>query len=223
MLREGRPVGVLVMTPRGAGRSPSSRSSWSRLLPTQSAIAIENVRLFEEVEARTRELAHSLEDLQGRAGPPGPDREARLARPAHRRHRARDQEPAQLRQQFRRAFGRADRRTAGAARRGAARRRGAREVGELDRLLKGNLDKVVQHGKRANSIVKNMLLHSRAGLGRAPAGRHQCARRGEPQSRLSRRARREAGLQHHAGAVASTRRPARSTSSRRRSRGCCSI
>ena len=67
-------------------------------------------------------------------------------------------------------------------------------------MLKGNLEKVVQHGKRADSIVKNMLLHSRAGLRRASAGRHQCGRRGEPQSRLSRRARRDAGLQHHARA-----------------------
>ena len=32
-------------------------------------------------------------------------------------------------------------------------------------MLKDNLDKVVQHGRRANSIVKNMLLHSRAGSG----------------------------------------------------------
>ena len=30
-------------------------------------------------------------------------------------------------------------------------------------MLQGNLDKVVQHGKRADSIVKNMLLHSRQG------------------------------------------------------------
>ena len=29
--------------------------------------------------------------------------------------------------------------------------------------LRGNLDKVVQHGKRADAIVKNMLLHSREG------------------------------------------------------------
>jgi signal transduction histidine kinase len=29
--------------------------------------------------------------------------------------------------------------------------------------LRGNLDKVVQHGKRADAIVKNMLLHSRQG------------------------------------------------------------
>ncbi len=32
-------------------------------------------------------------------------------------------------------------------------------------MLRGNLDKVVQHGKRADSIVKNMLLHSREGSG----------------------------------------------------------
>jgi hypothetical protein len=35
----------------------------------------------------------------------------------------------------------------------------------LEGLLKDNLDKVVQHGRRADSIVKNMLLHSREGSG----------------------------------------------------------
>ena len=39
------------------------------------------------------------------------------------------------------------------------------EIDELTRMLKGNLEKVVQHGKRADSIVKNMLLHSREGAG----------------------------------------------------------
>src|SRR3984957_13583988 len=39
------------------------------------------------------------------------------------------------------------------------------EVGELTGMLKSNLEKVVQHGKRADSIVKNMLLHSREGGG----------------------------------------------------------
>jgi two-component system, NtrC family, sensor kinase len=29
----------------------------------------------------------------------------------------------------------------------------------------GNLEKVMQHGKRADAIVKNMLLHSREGSG----------------------------------------------------------
>jgi signal transduction histidine kinase len=40
-----------------------------------------------------------------------------------------------------------------------------KELDEIRELLKGNLDKVVQHGKRADSIVKNMLLHSREGSG----------------------------------------------------------
>ncbi len=39
------------------------------------------------------------------------------------------------------------------------------EIAELTGMLRGNLDKVVQHGKRADSIVKNMLLHSRQGSG----------------------------------------------------------
>src|SRR5262249_50647759 len=39
------------------------------------------------------------------------------------------------------------------------------EVSEIADTLQGNLDKVVQHGKRADAIVKNMLLHSREGSG----------------------------------------------------------
>src|SRR5262249_41708687 len=40
-----------------------------------------------------------------------------------------------------------------------------REIGELADTSRDNLDKVVQHGKRADAIVKNMLLHSREGSG----------------------------------------------------------
>jgi signal transduction histidine kinase len=39
------------------------------------------------------------------------------------------------------------------------------EIIELMETLRGNLDKVVQHGKRADAIVKNMLQHSREGSG----------------------------------------------------------
>ena len=39
------------------------------------------------------------------------------------------------------------------------------EISEIADMLQGNLNKVVQHGKRADSIVKNMLLHSRQGSG----------------------------------------------------------
>jgi PAS domain S-box-containing protein len=40
-----------------------------------------------------------------------------------------------------------------------------KELDQIRELLKSNLEKVVQHGKRADSIVKNMLLHSRSGSG----------------------------------------------------------
>jgi signal transduction histidine kinase len=39
------------------------------------------------------------------------------------------------------------------------------EITEMMGMLRGNLDKVVQHGKRADSIVKNMLMHSWRGSG----------------------------------------------------------
>jgi two-component system NtrC family sensor kinase len=39
------------------------------------------------------------------------------------------------------------------------------ELTELMITLRSNLDKVVQHGKRADAIVKNMLLHSHQGSG----------------------------------------------------------
>jgi signal transduction histidine kinase len=39
------------------------------------------------------------------------------------------------------------------------------EITELTNTLRDNLNKIVQHGKRADSIVKNMLLHSREGSG----------------------------------------------------------
>jgi signal transduction histidine kinase len=41
----------------------------------------------------------------------------------------------------------------------------SREITELTDTLRDNLDKIVQHGKRADAIVKNMLLHSREGSG----------------------------------------------------------
>jgi signal transduction histidine kinase len=38
-------------------------------------------------------------------------------------------------------------------------------LAELSDTLRDNLNKIVQHGKRADAIVKNMLLHSREGSG----------------------------------------------------------
>src|SRR5262249_26975855 len=43
--------------------------------------------------------------------------------------------------------------------------KGRTEIAEIAETLRANLDKIEQHGKRADSIVKNMLMHSREGSG----------------------------------------------------------
>ena len=64
MLREGVPIGVLSLT-RKAVRSFSDKEiEVASTFADQAAIAIENVRLFDEVQGRTRELAKSLDDLR---------------------------------------------------------------------------------------------------------------------------------------------------------------
>jgi len=39
------------------------------------------------------------------------------------------------------------------------------EIGELTEILKGNLAKIAEHGKRADGIVRGMLEHSRGSSG----------------------------------------------------------
>ena len=72
-------------------------------------------------------------------------------------------------------------------------------------MVAGNLDKVVAHGKRANSIVKNMLLHSREGSGERTSVNVNAMVEESAQPRLSRRAGGEAGIQSDDRQVARSR------------------
>ena len=61
MLREGHPIGVLVLVQSTVRPFTDKQIGLATTFADQAVIAIENVRLFDEVQARTRELTQSLE------------------------------------------------------------------------------------------------------------------------------------------------------------------
>ena len=130
----------------------------------QAVIALENVRLFDEVQARTKELVASLNDLS-KAQDRLIQSESSLplvnsppASPTKSRTRSTSSTILRL---FR---VNSWTNCAGPGKRAAGGGR-PREAGDLIQMIDSNLEKVVSHGKRADSIVKNMLLHSREGSG----------------------------------------------------------
>jgi GAF domain-containing protein len=61
MLREGDPLGVIVVGWAEPGPASKAQEELLKTFADQAVIAIENVRLFDEVQARTRELSEALE------------------------------------------------------------------------------------------------------------------------------------------------------------------
>ena len=165
MLREGLPIGVLALSRKNVLAFTDKQVELVSTFADQAAIAIENVRLFESVEARTRELAASLENLRTTQ-----DRLVQTQKLASLgqltagiAHEIKNPLnfvnnfsglSAEMIDELREALGDVN-----------LTEKKRSEIAELMDTLRGNLDKVVQHGKRADAIVKNMLLHSREGSG----------------------------------------------------------
>ena len=63
MLREGQAIGAILVTRREAGRFSDSEIQLLKTFADQAVIAVENVRLFKELEARTGALARSVDQL----------------------------------------------------------------------------------------------------------------------------------------------------------------
>jgi two-component system NtrC family sensor kinase len=63
MLREGAPIGVITVARAEAGPFSNNEIELLKTFADQAVIAVENVRLFKELQARTGELTQSVEQL----------------------------------------------------------------------------------------------------------------------------------------------------------------
>ena len=219
LLRPGGIVGALVVRRKQPGAFPDSTIDLLQTFAAQSVVAIQNARLFEDVEARTRELAKSLEEL--RAAQERLIQTEKLA--------SLGQLTAGIAHEIKNPLNFVNNFAALSIElidelKGAIRSTPPDEeqAAELMALLAGNLGKVVQHGKRADSIVKNMLLHSRAGPASAGLRTSICSSRRVSISPITgREPRSRASTSRSSGR--SIRPQARSMCCPRRSPGCSSI
>jgi GAF domain-containing protein len=158
-------VGGLVVRRKAPGEFPKSTIELLQTFADQSVMAIENARLFESVETRTRELAKSLEELRTTQ-----DRLVQTEKLASLgqltagiAHEIKN--PLNFVNNFSGVSAELVDELQEALKDVSLNEKRRSEITELMDTLRGNLDKVVQHGKRADAIVKNMLLHSREGSG----------------------------------------------------------
>jgi two-component system NtrC family sensor kinase len=165
LMSNGTTIGMIGVTRLEPSSFANHHVQLLQTFADQAVIAIENVRLFDEVKARTGELAASLDELRT-----AQDRLVQTEKLA-----SLGQLTAGIAHEIKNPLNFVNNFSALSAEltdelndilKSASLSDSVRkEVDELTGLLKDNLQKVVQHGQRADSIVKNMLLHSREGSG----------------------------------------------------------
>jgi two-component system, NtrC family, sensor kinase len=165
LLREGESIGVILLRRIDVHPFSDKQIALLQTFADQAVIAIGNVRMFEQVQQRTRELSLSLDNLRA-----AQDRLVQTEKLA-----SLGQLTAGIAHEIKNPLNFVNnfsdlsielvdelRQALPIARLDAGERI---QIAEITDLLRGNLDKISQHGRRADSIVKNMLLHSRQGSG----------------------------------------------------------
>ena len=170
LLREGESIGAIVLRRIEVSPFSDKQISLLQIFADQAVIAIGNVRLFQEVQQRTNELSKSLDELRtAQERLIQTEKLASLGQlTAGIAHEIKN--PLNFVNNFAALSAELTDELKDLLKPAPLTGKMRAEVDELTGLLKDNLEKVVQHGKRADSIVKNMLLHSREGSGeRRPA------------------------------------------------------
>jgi two-component system, NtrC family, sensor kinase len=165
LLRDDEAIGLISVTRVDPGSFIDHHIQLLKTFADQAVIAISNVQLFQQVQERTRELSASLDDLRATQGRlVQTEKLASLGQlTAGIAHEIKN--PLNFVNNFSALSAELVDELDDALAPAPLDQKMRADVGELTRMLKSNLEKVVQHGKRADSIVKNMLLHSREGSG----------------------------------------------------------